>query len=218
MRPSPPPWRKRRLTMARRRYFFTPEMDSVIRDRYDSSTEVITTLAQLYSMPRWVIRKRAADLGVSRQHPGDYFWTPAEVHYLEENLGIHTPRYVAKKLKRTPTAVVLKAKRLGASRGLPFGYYTATGLSECFGVKCSKTVTSWIQEGLLKAKRRGTERTERNGGDMWMISEADVKAFIRKNPLRFDIRKVDQLWFIDILTGVNTNGNRNGNEKGKHDP
>lgn len=106
----------------------------------------------------------------------------------------------------------MKAKRLRISRELPFGYYTARGLAECFGVGCSKTVTRWIDKGLLDAKRRGTERSEANGGDHWMISEVAVKNFIRENPLAFDIRKVDQLWLIDLLAGVKS-GNQGALEE-----
>lgn len=52
----------------------------------------------------------------------------------------------------------------------------------------------------MKAEMKGTERNERNGGDTYAIHEDWVHDFVIKNPMEFDIRKVDQLWFMDIVT------------------
>lgn len=35
---------------------------------------------------------------------------------------------------------------------------------------------------------------------MYLIHESDVYKFILARPLEFDIRKVDQLWFLDLVT------------------
>ena len=52
----------------------------------------------------------------------------------------------------------------------------------------------------LKAKRRGTARTERQNGDIYLIHERDVRCFILEHPMDIDLRRVDQLWFLDLIT------------------
>ena len=44
--------------------------------------------------------------------------------------------------------------------------YSANALALAFGVDSHK-VTHWIQRNMLRATRRGTERTERQGGDTY---------------------------------------------------
>lgn len=98
---------------------------------------------------------------------------------------------------RTATAVHLKLKRTSAKQNTP--YLTGRGLASLFGVD-SHAITKWIKLGYLHARKRGTERVPEQGGDMWLIHEKDVYRFVLSRPLEFDIRKVDQLWFLDLVT------------------
>lgn len=52
----------------------------------------------------------------------------------------------------------------------------------------------------LKASTRGTARGERQIGDIYLIRERDVRRFVLEHPSEIDLRKVDQLWFLDRLT------------------
>jgi hypothetical protein len=61
-------------------------------------------------------------------------------------------------------------------------------------------VTRWINAGQLKATLRGTARDERQNGDIYLIREKDVRRFVLEHPSDIDLRKVDQLWFLDMLT------------------
>ncbi len=45
-----------------------------------------------------------------------------------------------------------------------------------------------------------SERTPQQGGDVYLIHESAVRRFIIENPMGFDLRKVDQLWFLDLIT------------------
>lgn len=64
----------------------------------------------------------------------------------------------------------------------------------------AKVVTGWITKGWLKAQRRGTDRTEAQGGDQWWIHRRDVRTFIIQNAAAVDLRKiVDKEWFVDLL-------------------
>jgi hypothetical protein len=52
----------------------------------------------------------------------------------------------------------------------------------------------------LQAKFRGTARGPQQNGDSYLIQEKDVRRFILEHPTEIDLRKVDQLWFLDLLT------------------
>ena len=173
-----------------RKYRFSEDDDRLIRRRYDSRTETIDELAALLRLPRWVIRRRAQTLGVARcKEPR---WTEEEEQFLESGLPRLSVTAIAKKLGRSTTAVALKAKRLGLRKRN--GAFTARALAQGVGVD-DHVVARWITSGLLTASHRHSERER----DMHFISHAAVKQFVRAYPLEFDIRKVDQLWFVDLL-------------------
>ena len=174
-----------------RKYHFSDEEDCLIRDRYDSRTETIDELARLLRVPRWVIRHRASRLGVTRR--SEPRWTPDDEAYLQANLRRLSVGGLARKLGRSPTAIALKAKRLGLRKRN--GGYTLRSLALGFGVE-QHAVARWVREGMLTARRRNSGRER----DMYLISDRAVREFVRRHPLSFDVRRVDQLWFIDLLT------------------
>jgi len=47
---------------------------------------------------------------------------------------------------------------------------------------------------------RQTWRGEKQNGDIYLILEKDVRRFILEHPTEIDLRKVDQLWFLDLVT------------------
>jgi hypothetical protein len=98
---------------------------------------------------------------------------------------------------RTVTGIHLKLKRMRFKRDGSF--YSANGLAQALGID-SHAVTRWIRSGHLKAKLRGTERIEQQNGDIYLIHERDVRRFILAHPTDIDLRKVDQLWFLDLIT------------------
>lgn len=78
-------------------------------------------------------------------------------------------------------------------------FYSGKGLADALGID-SHVVTRWIKAGHLRAEPRGTKRTEQQGGDSYRIREKDVRRFILEHPTEIDLRKVDQLWFLDLIT------------------
>jgi hypothetical protein len=62
-------------------------------------------------------------------------------------------------------------------------------------------VLAWIRRGILAAERRGTNRTQRQGGDIWWISDRAVRRFILRYPEEIDLARVEKIWFLDLLTG-----------------
>jgi len=65
--------------------------------------------------------------------------------------------------------------------------YSANGLARALGTD-NHTVARWIRAGHLK------------GPDIYLIHEKDVRRFILGHPTDIDLRKVDQLWFLDLIT------------------
>jgi hypothetical protein len=111
---------------------------------------------------------------------------------------------IAKYLHRTKTAVKLKAKRLGVSKGTQEGY-TLGGL--CLALGCDHhKVQKWIERGWLTGRRRKSERTTSQGGDMWLFVDKDIRKFVIAHPNEIDQRRVDFLWLVDLLAGNNNHG------------
>ena len=98
---------------------------------------------------------------------------------------------------RTVTGIHLKLKRMRFKCDPSF--YSGKGLAQALGID-SHVVTRWIKSGHLRAQFRGTARGEPQGGDIYLIREKDVRRFILEHPTEIDLRKVDQLWFLDLIT------------------
>lgn len=168
-------------------------------NRRRTDGDSVKKLARQIGWPTWALRKRAAQLSLSRIK--DPAWSEDELRILERFAWM-SPARIRLKLKlagfiRTATAIDIKLDRTAARRNTPF--LTANGLALLFGVD-RHAIARWIKLNYLKATRRGTDRHEGNGGDMYLIHEDDVYRFILARPMEFDIRKVDQLWFLDLIT------------------
>lgn len=168
-------------------------------DRKRQGNQSVKRLASQIRWPVWALRKRAAQLRLSRVKESP--WSEAELKILERWAWM-SPDRIRLRLKaagfrRTATAIDVMLDRTLARRNTP--YLTANALSLLLGVD-RHCIARWISLGYLPAGKRGTDRHEGNGGDMYMIHERDVYKFVLARPLEFDIRKVDQLWFLDLIT------------------
>lgn len=189
-------------------------------DVYDGTTEKIDWLAYQLHVPRGRVKKWASELGLTWQARNPP-WTPEDEKYLERNLHKQSVADIAKNLGRTKTAVKLKAKRLGINKTLQEGY---TMRSLCLGLGCDHhKVERWLEKGWLKGRRRGTERVERQGGDVWLFTNAALRRFIADHPNEIDPRRADWLWLVDVLLGGDNYGigsldtSQNRSEEVRHD-
>jgi hypothetical protein len=175
-------------------YVWTPERDQVLRERYDSRTRgAIATLARGIGWPPWVIKKRARTLGLT--HSVDRKdWSEPETTFLWEHGGTRAALWIAKQLGRSETSVVLRFKRMKISRRVREGY-TLRELTLCFGTD-HHVIERWVREGKLADKRRETARAR----DPWAVTDADLLTFVSDHPLAFRLDKVDQTWFMDLIT------------------
>ena len=194
----------RNKLQGRRKYIFTDQIDLLIREIYLSHRDArtrpsIPLLAKKVGMPHWALKRRARELGLARTK--ELPWSEAELGILARYAWMSDER-IRLKLKaagyaRTVTAIHLKLKRMRFKHDGSF--YSANSLAQALGID-SHAVTRWIKSGHLKAKPRGTARSEQQNGDIYLIQEKDVRRFILEHPTDIDLRKVDQLWFLDLIT------------------
>lgn len=194
----------RTQAQGRRKYNFTDQIDQRIREIYQNHPDAktrpgIRLLAKKVGMPHWTLKKRARELGLARTK--EQPWSEPELEILARYAWMSDER-IRLKLKaagyaRTVTGIHLKLKRMRFKEDVSF--YSANGLARALGID-NHTVVRWIRAGHLKAKHRGTERTEQQGGDIYLIHEKDIRRFILEHPTDIDLRKVDQLWFLDVIT------------------
>ena len=159
----------------------------------------IRLLAKKVGMPHWALKKRARELGLARTK--ELPWSEAELGILARYAWMSDER-IRLKLKaagysRTVTGIHLKLKRMRFKHD--GGFYSAYSLAQALGID-PHAVTRWIKSGHLKAKFRGTARGPQQNGDSYLIQEKDVRRFILEHPTDIDLRKVDQLWFLDLIT------------------
>lgn len=179
-----------------RKYYWTAEQDTLLKERYNSQPRRIDELARALRMyPRWAIKKRATVLGIARTKEPN--WEKREEKFLSKWLAHRSVEWIARKLNRTVTAVALKAKRLKIIKS--GAGYTACSLAFGLGVDDHK-VTAWIQKGLLRAARRQTRRRGGQNGDYWYIDPRDIRDFIKNNPDEVSFRNADKRFLIRILT------------------
>ena len=200
---EPYAWNRARAR-GRRKYVFTDQIDQLIREIYLSHPDAktrpgIRLLAKKVDMPHWALKKRARELGLARTKEKP--WSEAELEILARYAWMSDER-IRLKLKaagypRTATGIHLKLKRMRFKHDP--GFYSANGLAQALGID-SHAVTRWIRCGHLKAHLRGTARGKQQNGDIYLIREKDVRRFILEHPHDIDLRKVDQLWFLDLIT------------------
>jgi hypothetical protein len=187
-----------------RKYIFTDQIDQLIREIYLSHPGArkqpgIRMLAKKLGIPRWALRKRARKLGLARTK--ELPWSEPELEILERYAWMSDDR-IRLKLKaagysRSATGIHLKLRRMQFKHDSSF--YSANGLAQALGID-SHAVSRWIRSGHLKAKFRGTARVKQQNGDIYLIHEKAVRRFIVEHPTDIDLRKVDQLWFLDLIT------------------
>ena len=193
-----------RLQIQRRKYVFTERLDQCIREIYlqnphSRNRPSIPQLANQIGIPHWAVKKRARELGLARTKEKP--WSERELAILARYAWMSDER-IRLKLKRsgyarTATAIHLKLRRMRFKSDPSF--YSGKGLADALGID-SHVLTPWIKVGHLRAQLRGTKRIAEQGGDTYLIREKDVRWFILHHPTEIDLRKVDQMWFLDLMT------------------
>jgi excisionase family DNA binding protein len=95
------------------------------------------------------------------------------ITYVEQGWGYD---WIARRLKRSRTAIEVKCKRLGVRITTTKATLSARDVAELLGKRCSKSVRRWIDNGWLNARNAG--RPER---PLWRVQWEDLTAFM-ENP------------------------------------
>lgn len=159
----------------------------------------LTAVSQKLCWTRSAVCKRGAELGLARikEKP----WSKDEEQILER-FGHLAPSGIQRKLSeagfaRSIAAIQVKVNRNRIKSNLDG--YSACQLADALGVDVRK-VLRWIQQGFLKAERRGTQRTPEQGGDTWWIADRHVRRFVLRFPEEIDLARVEKIWFLNLLT------------------
>ncbi len=207
---SPSPWRQQLSSSCtsadvryKRKYIPNFEVDQAIREAYERQRQgdrkALLAVSARLGWPKNAVCKRAAELGLPRvKEPS---WTNEEEQVLERWAHL-APSGIRMRLAlagfcRSIAAIQIKLNRERMKQNLDG--YSANGLADALGVDTHK-VLSWIRRGLLRAQRRGTERTASQGGDTWWIARREVKRFVLRAPDEIDLARVEKIWFLDLLT------------------
>jgi hypothetical protein len=198
-----PPWTDEQDAEVRRVY-----EDEVRKRRGPGAGKPVAELAEKLGQPRWRVSKRAFQLGVvsiSQRRKKEPPWSEAEYEILKKHAAVSLGN-IQKKLKkagfdRGRMAIKIKINRTIGRK--PKDHHTGNSLCKCFGID-AHSVIAWIHSGLLKAEKLGTKRTARQGGDHYVIRDADIRDFIVENVEILDFRKIDKFWLVELLTTKST--------------
>lgn len=196
------------MTQERKRHRASPELDEKIRKGWEDmkagSKGAVNQLADKLGVPRWWLSKRLITLGLTTRHKKEPPWTAAEDELMKK-APLHQPDKAAKMFRehgfsRSPTAIVVRAKRLSLSRRDAREELSATKAARLLGVD-GKTITRLVLSGDLPATKREDLRRAQQGGSAWDIKPADLRKWILDNLEVVDLRKVDKVPFVLLIAG-----------------
>ena len=142
--------RDRVKVQSRRKYFFTDQIDQLIREIYLRHRDAkarpgIRLLAKKVGMPHWALKKRARELGLARTK--ELPWSEAELGILARYAWMSDER-IRLKLKaagysRTVAGIHLKLKRMRFKHDGSF--YSAYSLAQALGKggSCRCEIRGW---------------------------------------------------------------------------
>lgn len=180
-------------------------IDDQIRFAHRTTTNKgdMTALAERVNRPLWWVSRRARDLGLVTPRFSEPAWSAAELRIIDDTAD-KAPTASLRALKRagydrTLTAVIVKRKRLGIAVPERLGIYTTGQVADLLGYERS-TPAKWISQGYLRAKMTPNSL----GFGEASITDAQLREFIVKHPLRVDLRRLplgNRPWLIELLTG-----------------
>lgn len=184
----------------------TAELEQKIRDAWPDlkGRSAVRDLAIRLGVERWWLSRQLVVLGLSMPHKiKQPAWSDAENALMKE-VPLHDPAacariFRARGFKRTPTAIMVRAKRMEISRRFKGGL-SAGHAAKILGVDAKYFTTRCIS-GDIKASRRGSQRLPQQGGDAWVITLPVLRQWVLDNLERVDIRKVDKFEFVELLVG-----------------
>lgn len=182
-------------------------IDDILRREYEQQDGkkrgAINVIADKLGLPRWWVTKRATKLGLVMPHKKEPPWTAAETALMRKvplhNLERCSEIFRDHGFSRSPTAIMVRAKRLDISRRFREGF-SAGQAAKVVGFD-NKTMGIYCIAGDCKATRRADKRSPQQGGARWIIKREDLRAFVLANLERIDLRKVEKFAFVQLIAG-----------------
>lgn len=164
----------------------------------------VNALADLLKLPRWWLSKRLVILELAIPGRKEPPWTRSEIALMKK-VPLHDVARCSKIFRehgfqRTPTAIMVKAKRLDISRRYT-ATFSATKAGKILGFD-SKGITARCISGEIKAAKRKTRRLPQQGGDPWSITRKNLRAFAIEHLEQIDFRKVEKFAFVDLIANT----------------
>jgi hypothetical protein len=174
----------------------------------------LNAFADEAGLPRWWVSKRARKLSLTLPHVKGPPWTAAETELMKQ-VPLHDPDQCAKIFRengfsRSPTAIVVRAKRLELSRRYR-DTMSATAVSKILGID-NKGVTAELIAGRMQGEKRPTNRRTQQGGDPWSVTPAALRRYIIDHLDRVDLRKVEKFAFVQVVAGEPLEPQKAGSE------
>jgi len=168
------------------KWVLTEQGRRLMIERYDGSSECISELQRYLGVPRYVVHRWARAMHLTGSKGAN--WTEDEIVYLKKHYNAKQTEDIAAYLGRTVLAVKAKASHIGldVSDG-----YSLDEVRQGLG-RSWETVNKWVKLGWLKGRRCTFNATT------WNFTDAQIRDFLRSHPLEVDLRRVDQLWFLDV--------------------
>lgn len=187
-----------------RKYVLTPEIEARLREIYshrfgskDRPKDLPGTkeYARQLGIPGFVTTHWAQELGLA--FTKEPLWSDEELKLLDEQ-GYKTPSVLNRifrehGFKRTTTAITLMRKRRMSHKASP--YYSMNAVANLFGVD-AHLVKRWLNEKKMRFELKETARAAETN----LIHKDWIYEFVINHPDSFEIKKVDQMWFLHIIT------------------
>jgi hypothetical protein len=171
------------------KYPWTPEMDAelirnyrVAKNKRDLSLRM-TELVRRFAFPRHIIQNRAQTLGLRTRVQRN--WTPDELVTLREFSGMLDLAQLARKVKRTQSAVKNKLFTMGLGCEVLEGF-SQNELAGLFGVHHNK-VSRWVARGWLYVNDQGR------------IPHATVEKFVWDHMDEYRFAGCEEWWLKTML-------------------
>ena len=196
------------LTQQHRQYNWTPELDAMLAEGYRGSGGIkvaaIRRIQAQTGWPRYVCWNRARKLQLARNnHTGNRSWSETEDKYLLDFVGSKNPREIAKRLKRSVSAIRARVRFLGKDRRISMRVqdgHTKEELAKYLG-RSKKTIQNWLDQGWLKARYEGKNRKD----DTLRVTDEDFRSFWKQHPWEVPFYKLSHeglLWFCSVMHDV----------------
>jgi predicted DNA-binding transcriptional regulator AlpA len=191
-----------------KRWLFNERIDDEIRRIYSNGSrgggrETLAAFAKRIGYPYCTVQQRAGYLGLSKPYDARHPWSQREEEILRRNAH-HSYKEIHRRLKAAGfdrSVIAVQRKTTNAHSKLYVELMSGEQVAQCFGVS-STTVYRWIKNGFLKAQVKDNhEHSHRLPSPQrhYLIHDNSIRDFVRRHPMEFDLRRVDQLWFLNLV-------------------